>query len=306
MKAIPEIVSVLYAVGVNKNATEALLQFHPKETIPEIMQWQATHEQLNDANGTTYDSRGKYDYGAEFAKYGESAIPELIPYLGDENKKVRLLATRILQKIGKPAVPSLNKMLSSNNFLTVNNSAYILGMLGEKSAAQILIEKIDKEEDDDGALGEALSYIADERATQFFISDYQAWKELPENSQNWEVLSNDQVYEEYIARTNTSLAQSFLHKSAVKAKMLTYRKRLIDLLCANFWKETSKRRMGDWIQIMQDAAVEQSQLAGNELRKMDDPVVLPFLMEADARGHQSGTLIDGCEIHKAIAALSKK
>ncbi len=305
LRAMPELVSGLQGSN-NQKVMESLLKLRPNETIPVIMEWQANHEHLLYNSENESYSASELNYCKEFAKYGEKAVPELIPYLGDDSKKVTTLATNILREIGAPAVPELKKMLSSNNFLVVNNSAYILGMLGEKSAAQILIEKIYKEEDDDGTLGEALSYISDERATQFFISDYQAWKELPENSKKWEELSNDQVYEEYIARTRTSLAQAYLYKSAGKSKTLEYRKRLIDLLCTHFWKETSKRRMSDWIQIMQDTAMEQSQLAANELRKMDDTVVLPFLREADARGHKSGTVIDECEIHKAIAALSKK
>ena len=76
-------------------------------------------------------------------------------------------------------------------------------MSGEKSVAPILIKKINQQEDDDGILAEALSNISDERATQFFISDFQVWKDSLEKGKQWEELDENKIYDESIARTKS-------------------------------------------------------------------------------------------------------
>ena len=100
------------------------------------MKWQVNHDEICEESATTFDSGGKFNFCAEFAKYGVRVIPELIPYLGDENKKVRLLATHIFRKIGPRAIPVLESLLDSNNFLIVNQAAYILGMSGKKAQSR--------------------------------------------------------------------------------------------------------------------------------------------------------------------------
>ncbi len=305
LNAIPDLVSSLDSRNAEE-VTQALLQFHPSETIPLLMKWQLNGKESGYNEGTGYYSRKDEYYSAEFAKYGLRAVPELIPYLGDENKKVRLFTTQIFRKIGPRAIPVLKSLLDSNNFLIVNQAAYILGMSGEKSAVPILIKKIEQEEDDDdGSLAEALSNISDERATQFFISDYQVWKDSLEKGKQWEELDENEIYDESIARTKTALAKSFLESAALQSKSLTYRKHLIQLFEIYFWKGTNKAKMGSLVEALQNSSAEQSQLTAVELSKMGDPVVLPFLIEADKRAHKTGTPIENCEIHKSIAAFSK-
>jgi hypothetical protein len=304
LKAIPELISLLNS-NSTPTAIEALLQFRPDETIPLLMKWQENNKQLfyepTKGSATNDDDY----YYKEFAKYGAVAIPELISYLDDKNKKIRGLATGILLKMGAPVVPSLNKMLHSNNYLVVNHAAYILGMLGEKNVVPILIDKLKTEEDEDGLLAEALSNISDERATRFFIADYQGWKDSLEKGDNWEEFDSNKIYDESVARTKTALAQSFLEKLANQSSTLTYRKHLIQLLEIYFWKDTNKAKMGDWIAALENYSGQELKLAVQELREMGDPVVLPFLIQVDEREHKSGKLIQECEIHAAIAALSK-
>ncbi len=156
LKAIPELVSLIGS-NVTEKVMPALLQFRPEEIIPVVMKRQVTNKDLYYGNGLiNFRNPQGFFLPEELAKYGVSAVPELIPYLSDEHKEVRELATQILLEMGKPAVPELKKIMHSQNSLAVKQSAYILGKLGEPSAIPVLTEKIRLGEDDNGLLAEAL------------------------------------------------------------------------------------------------------------------------------------------------------
>ena len=224
----------------------------------------------------------------------------MTPYLGDERANVRELSTQILLRMGKPAIPALKKVLLSNNLNASKRAAYILGMLRDKTALPFLIENI---QSDDGSLLEALSFISDERATQFLIDEFEAKKSSFKANKGWKENENMDSYEILIANTKTSLARMYLEKTARQENSLAHRKQLIETLCAQFWNGEKRETMSEKLKLLSLGA--QTQFAAIELRKMGDPVVLPFLIEADEREHKTGNSIENCEIHAAIAAFSK-
>ena len=300
LNAIPELVSLLNSSDYQE-VMEGILQLSPSETIPTIMEWEANDKRLIYAPGNFHSQKDE-NYCVEIAKYGAKAVPALTPYLGDENSKVKEFATQILLKIGQPTVPALKQMLVSKNNNEVTQAAYILGMLGDKSALPILIEKIKNR---DRSLSEALSFISDDRATQCLIAEYEIEKSalaINQNSRNKESL---ETYELFIANTKTVSAQNFLEKVVRQTNSITHRKQLLDALCNDFWIGTRREKITAWIETIQNFSGAESQSAAVELQRIGDPVVLPFLIDADAREHEHGALIEGCKIHKAIAALSK-
>ena len=299
LKAIPELISSLNSLN-SQEIAQALLQFPPRETIPALMNWQATNEHPLYSNQSEYSRGNDDEVSTELAKYGVIAVLELTPYLSDEVGAVRGLSTEILLRIGKPAIPALKEVFLSDNHNASNRAAYILGMLGEKSALPLLIKKIKSE---DSSLLEALSFISDERATQFIINEFEAWKVSFETNKGWMENENMNSYEILIANTKTPLARIYLEKSARQENSLSHRKQLIDTLCTQYWRGEKRETLSEKLKLLSVGA--QTQFAAIELRKMGDPVVLPFLIEADEREHKTGNSIENCEIHAAIAAFSK-
>ena len=300
LNAIPELVSLLSSNNYLE-VMDALRQLSPSETIPAIMDWRGTYKVFSDARGTSYAPGADENYCIEIAKYGARAVPALLPYLLDKNSQVKDFTTQIVIKIGTPVVPALKPLLTSNNENEVTQTAYILGMLGDKSALPVLIEKI---KNGDHSLSEALSFISDERATQCLIAAYEIEKNLLTEHHN----KNDQSLETYellIANTKTDLAKNFLEKVVKQTNSLTHRKKLLDALCNDFWTGTRREKITAWIETIQNFSGADTQSAAVELRKIGDPIVLPFLIKADDREHRAGLSIQKCEIHAAIAAFSK-
>ena len=300
LKAIPDLVSLLNSSDY-REVMDGILQFSPNETIPTFMEWKAKDKQLIYADERGNNSGKDENYSLEIAKYGAPAVPVLMPYIGDQNSKVKDFATQILLKIGESAVPALKQILTSKNNTDVTQAAYILGMLGDKSALPVLIENI---KNGDHSLSEALSFISDERATQCLITAHEAEKNLLTEYHN----KNDQSLETYellIANTKTDLAKIFLERTVDQIDSITHRKKLLDALCNDFWIGTRREKITAWIETLQNFSGADAQEAAVELRKIGDPVVLPFLIEADDREHGAGLSIQKCEIHAAIAALSK-
>jgi hypothetical protein len=128
LKAIPELIMLL-DLDVASQAMDALLQVRPDETIPLLMQWQINTKKTIYSNMNGSHIIDNNSYAGALARYGKSAVPVLIPYLGDENNVVRTLASDTLLLIGEPAVPLLTKALKAGNSLIVDQATYILGQL---------------------------------------------------------------------------------------------------------------------------------------------------------------------------------
>ena len=128
LKAIPELIFLLDS-GVAKQSIEAVLQFRPEETIPVFMKWQIDSKKTIADNVSGVSGTDNNSFADAFARYGESAIPVLIPYLGDDSEVVRTLASYMLLLIGDPVLPAIKKVLRSGNARAIEKASYILGQL---------------------------------------------------------------------------------------------------------------------------------------------------------------------------------
>lgn len=125
LKAIPELI-LLLDLDVAPLAMDALIQLPSNETIPLLMKWQINtkktiHSTMNGPHIISSNS-----YAGAFARYGKSAVPVLIPYLGDESNVVSTLARDTLLLIGNPAIPALKQALHSENTRVVEQATYVL------------------------------------------------------------------------------------------------------------------------------------------------------------------------------------
>lgn len=128
LKALPELVFLLDSRAASE-AMDALLQFRPDETIPLFMKWQITSKRTVYGNAYELKTKDNNSFAGALASYGESAIPVLIPYLGDDSDAVRTLTSNTLLLIGDPVLPAMRKAARSGNERVVEQATYILGQL---------------------------------------------------------------------------------------------------------------------------------------------------------------------------------
>lgn len=79
----------------------------------------------------------------DMAALGESAVPYLIEKLNTRDARERVTLRRILEKIGKPAVPFLNEALLADDSLKVARVALVLTYIPDESSIENLIRVAD-------------------------------------------------------------------------------------------------------------------------------------------------------------------
>lgn len=73
---------------------------------------------------------------------GEAAAAALVEALGDEDRKVRVMAAVSLEKIGKPALEPLNQALKNEDAHVREVAALLLGKIGDENSSEPLIRTL--------------------------------------------------------------------------------------------------------------------------------------------------------------------
>lgn len=285
LKAVPQLLAMLpkkelnhYWNSVQPMAFAALRTLTTEEVLPQIM------ETFRGVEPKGLD----YGISREIAKFGKPAIPILLNSLGSSDKYEANLAQYSLLELGLSAKPDLMKSLRHDKGYRQYGSGIVLAQLNVKEATPYLLEMLNDDEGRQHAVW-CLGQLEDERGTPALIALYR-------KSPDREILRN-------IGMTGGTEAKSFLKELMLKTTDRRVRQDAFEITAQAFWGEGGKARIATYVAQLASKEKIERQLAAKQLRELNEPSLLPFLIDADEREHKAGTPVIDCEIHATISAF---